>query len=219
MKLTARQIKGVSKIPQVRFLLYSNTNVGLKGRKAHGWVAKICLRNIYPSKLEMSVAEVCEKIFLLLENKRCLLFESITPHKIDKKVREEFLTKYSEVLVILTIIVYGRGENPNEQSGSTQHPKKIGVLSVMCRKRTVGPIFFISAITRDVYQDIIYQFVSQMEKSERRSWLQQDSARPYVSKNTMSFLCEFFNESLISTNLWPPHRHDLSPLNFFLWGY
>ncbi len=42
-----------------------NTDGSLKGGKAHGWVAKICLRNSSPSKLEMNVVEKCEKIFLL----------------------------------------------------------------------------------------------------------------------------------------------------------
>ncbi len=47
------------------FQLYSgNTDEGLKGGKAHGWVVKIYLRNSWPSKLEMSVFEICEKIFL-----------------------------------------------------------------------------------------------------------------------------------------------------------
>ncbi len=53
-------------------------------------------------------------------------------------------------------------------------------------KRIVGPISFTSRITRDVYQDIIQQFVSQLEKYERRSWLQQDNASPHVSTNTAS---------------------------------
>ncbi len=98
-------------------------------------------------------------------------------------------------------------------------PKKIGVWCNMSRKRIVGPIFFTSTITGVVYQDIIQEFVSQLEKSERRNWLQQGMARPHVSTNTMSFLREFFNQRLFFTNLLPPHRPDLSSLDFFLWGY
>ncbi len=71
----------------------------------------------------------------------------------------------------------------------------------------------------DVYRDIIQMFVSQLEKSELRSWLQQDNARPHVSTNTMSFLRKFFNGCLISTNLWLLRRPNLSPLDFFVWGY
>ncbi len=35
----------------------------------------------------------------------------------------------------------------------------------------------------------------------------------------MNFLHKFFKEHLISINLWPPRSPDLSPLDFFLWGY
>ncbi len=49
--------------------------------------------------------------------------------------------------------------------------------------------------------------------------MQLDDARPYVLTNTMHFLRKFFNERLISSNLWPPHSPNLSPLDFFLWGY
>ncbi len=89
----------------------------------------------------------------------------------------------------------------------------------MSRKRIVVPIYFTSTITGDVYEGIIQQFMSQLEKSERRNWLQEDNARPHVSTNTMSFLGKFFDERLIFTNLWPPRNYDLSLRNFFLWGY
>ncbi len=111
------------------------------------------------------------------------------------------------------------GENLHEYRESTLHPEKIRFWCGRSRKRILGPILFTSTITRDMHQDIIQLFLSQLEKSEGRRWLLQDNARSYVSTNTMSFLREFFNERLISTNLWPSHSPDLSPLNFFPWGY
>ncbi len=45
------------------------TDEGLKGGKTHGWIAKICLKNSWSSKLEMSVVEMSDKIFLLSEVK------------------------------------------------------------------------------------------------------------------------------------------------------
>ncbi len=96
--------------------------------------------------------------------------------------------------------------------------KKLGC-GVVGPGKIEGPIFFISTITGDVYQDIIQHFVSQLEKSECRSWLQQDNACLHVSTNTTSFIIKFFKERLISANLWPPHSPDLSPLDFFIWNY
>ncbi len=98
------------------FQLYSgNTDEGLKCGKAHGCVAKICLRNNWPSKLEMNEVEICEKIFLLSEVKMKFSVEQkefivrvYYTTKSYKKMRKEFSAKYSEVLLILTIIVRGQ---------------------------------------------------------------------------------------------------------------
>ncbi|CAI6354061.1 unnamed protein product [Macrosiphum euphorbiae] len=35
----------------------------------------------------------------------------------------------------------------------------------------------------------------------------------------MNFLREFFGERIISKGLWPPRSPDLTPPDFFLWGY
>jgi hypothetical protein len=35
----------------------------------------------------------------------------------------------------------------------------------------------------------------------------------------MQFLREFFGDRLISKGLWSPRSPDLSPADFFLWGY
>ncbi len=98
------------------------------------------------------------------------------------------------------------------------------------QKKNCGANFFTSTITGNVYQDIIKQFMSQLKKSERRSWLQQDNARPHVSTNTMSFLHEFFNKyhefpTRIFQRVFDFHLPVASPqprlksVRFFLWGY
>ncbi len=92
----------------------SNTDGGLKSRKAHGWVAKLCLRNSSPSELDKSVVEICEKIVLLSEVKMKFSIEENVfivriyyPAKLYRKVRGEFSAKCNEVLLILTIIICG----------------------------------------------------------------------------------------------------------------
>ncbi len=95
------------------FQLYSsNTDEGLEGGKAHGWVVQICLRNGWPLKLETSVVEMCEKIFLLLEVKikfsveqKVFIICVCYATKSHKKVLGEFSAKYGEFRLILTIIV------------------------------------------------------------------------------------------------------------------
>ncbi len=63
----------------------------------------------------MSVVKTCEKIFLLLEVKmkfsverKVFIVRVYYATKSYKKVRVEFLAKYSEALLILTIIVCGQ---------------------------------------------------------------------------------------------------------------
>ena len=83
----------------------------------------------------------------------------------------------------------------------------------------MGPIFFNQTVTAYVYRDLICQFVSLLDVSERRCWLQQDGATAHAANETMAFLREFFDNRPISKNLWPPRSPGLSPPDFYLWGY
>ncbi len=67
--------------------------------------------------------------------------------------------------------------------------------------------------------NIIEQFVALLEETERHYWFQPDNVRPQVARNTMAVLKSFFDDCLISSGLWPPRSPDLSPLDYFLWGY
>ncbi len=82
------------------FQLYrGNTDESLKVEKAHGWVAKICLRNSWPSKLEMSVVEMREEIFLFTEVKmkeqKVFIVRVCYATKSCKEAGKEVLVKYS----------------------------------------------------------------------------------------------------------------------------
>ena len=55
-----------------------------------------------------------------------------------------------------------------------------------------------------------------------RQWFQQDGATPHTATATIQHLKEMFGEKVISkktTFPWAPRSPDLSPLDFFLWGY
>ena len=56
----------------------------------------------------------------------------------------------------------------------------------------------------------------------RTQWFQQDGAPPHTAKATREFLQTQFPGRLISLyedNEWPPYSPDLTPPDFFLWGY
>jgi hypothetical protein len=53
-------------------------------------------------------------------------------------------------------------------------------------------------------------------------WFQQDGAAPYQATGVLAWLEETFGQNFISLKTaikCPPHSPDLSPLDFFLWGY
>ena len=109
--------------------------------------------------------------------------------------------------------------NPHTLHETQLHPQKIGVWCAMSRQRIVGPIFFNTTVTSVVYADIIQQFIAMLEVNERYCWFQQDGATCHTSNDTMTMLREFFDDRLISNNLWPPRSPDLTSPDFFLWGH
>ena len=53
-------------------------------------------------------------------------------------------------------------------------------------------------------------------------WFQQDGAAPHTAVAVLEWLANKFGQNIISLKTdieWPPHSLDLSPLDFFLWGY
>ncbi|GFU14906.1 uncharacterized protein TNCV_3386901 [Trichonephila clavipes] len=55
-----------------------------------------------------------------------------------------------------------------------------------------------------------------------RKWFQQDGATCHAARATIDLLKDTFGDRLISrfgpVN-WPPRSCDLTPLDYFLWGY
>jgi hypothetical protein len=63
------------------------------------------------------------------------------------------------------------------------------------------------------------QFISLLNKEKRVCWLQQGVATSHTSNSTMEMLKQFFDDRIISKNLWPPRSPDLTPPDYFVWGY
>lgn len=66
----------------------------------------------------------------------------------------------------------------------------------------------------------INQFV--LDHEEEEVWFQQDGATAHTARRSMEMLRELFPGRLVSSRgdiSWPPRSPDLSPCDFFLWGY
>jgi hypothetical protein len=87
------------------------------------------------------------------------------------------------------------------------HLSKIGVWCTVSRKRILGSFFFEYTSTVKTYENLLYQFISLVEKNERDCWFQH---RPCCEHNT--------GDHIVGHWLWPPHCPDLTPADFVLWG-
>ncbi|GFU52049.1 putative LOC100569746 [Trichonephila clavipes] len=66
-------------------------------------------------------------------------------------------------------------------------------------------------------------FIPELNKHDvQELWFQQDGATCHTARATIDLLKDTFGDRLISrfgpVN-WPPRSCDLTPLNYFLWGY
>jgi transposase len=114
---------------------------------------------------------------------------------------------------------YWSGVNPHIIHEEPLHSSKVGVWAALSAKR-ICIVFFDSTITSVVYRSIVDQFAETLtEEDIAHGWFQQDNAPPHTANQTLKHLEMYFGERLITRNLWPPRSPDLSPPDFFLWGY
>jgi len=73
---------------------------------------------------------------------------------------------------------------------------------------------------RDMLTDFFFPQIDEINADD--IMFQQNDATCHTADVTMEILREQFGESLISRNgphNWPPRSCDLTPLDYFLWGY
>lgn len=91
----------------------------------------------------------------------------------------------------------------------------------------IGPIIFNGTLTSDVYlnllQNNVEDFLDEIPLAEAHNcWFHQDGAPAHNSRIVMNYLTQRFGNRWIGTRgpiAWPPRSPDLTPLDFFLWGY
>lgn len=111
------------------------------------------------------------------------------------------------------------------------HPKKLTVWCGMTGNRIIGPFFFESTITSESYNHFLKNdFIPQARRMKllRDHYFQQDGAPPHSTRENLSLLESHFGDRVIARNFpmffnkgleWAPYSPDLSPLDFFLWGF
>lgn len=124
---------------------------------------------------------------------------------------------------------YWSGENPRELHQKPLHCERVTVWCAISVMGIIGPYFFEEnerAVTVNAarYRSMIEEFFipSLEEMNVRDVWFQQDGATAHTARDSMNLLRQYFPDRLISLRgdlPWPARSPDLTPCDFFLWGY
>ncbi|GFV48168.1 uncharacterized protein TNCV_3554471 [Trichonephila clavipes] len=120
--------------------------------------------------------------------------------------------------------------NPQVYVETSLHPEKLTVWCALWAGGIIGPYFFKNdeghnvTVNGDWYRAMITNFsIPELNNHDvQELWFQQDGATCNTARATIDFLKDTFGDRLISrfgpVN-WPPRSCDLTPLDYFLWGY
>lgn len=129
---------------------------------------------------------------------------------------------------------YWSRENPHWIiEAHTQHPQKVNVWAGIVDNRIIGPFFFEETLTGHRYLEFlrnelmpvlaqIFPHENDPDQVHDDIWLQHDGAPAHFARPVREFLDNCFPGRWIGRRgptEWPPRSPDLTPLDFFLWGY
>lgn len=123
-------------------------------------------------------------------------------------------------------------QNPRLKHQQPLHSPKVTVWCALSSRGIIGPYFFenrqrqlvsVDGVAyRRMLNDYLFPTLREHPAFTSQTWFQQDGATPHTARETMALLRDFFPSKLISRFgdiPWPPRSPDLTPMDFFLWGY
>lgn len=126
-------------------------------------------------------------------------------------------------------------EQPHAVEEIPLHPQKLTVWCGFTADFIIGPYFFeiitqagpqTCSVNTQRYHDMLSSFV--IPQLQQRQCLDkiifmQDGAPPHIGKSVQQLLRHHFTEERVISRCfhvaWPPRSPDLTPCDFFLWGY
>lgn len=126
---------------------------------------------------------------------------------------------------------YWSQENPYEyRVAHTQTPIKVNVWGRILGKRIIGPFFIEGNLDRWKYLDLLMDHIlpaieiaaDDQNIDLDEVYFQQDGHPAHFAIVVRDFLDLFFPNKWIGRGgpiVWPPRSPDLTPLDFFLWGF
>ncbi|KAG8303110.1 hypothetical protein J6590_108196 [Homalodisca vitripennis] len=118
-------------------------------------------------------------------------------------------------------------ENPRESLERVRDNPKVNVFCAMSKFKVYGPFFFMErTVTGIIYLDMLQNFlIPQIDEDEQQDapfYYQQNGAPPHYLTDVRDFLNGRFPGRWIGRSgqiAWPPRSPDLTPMDFFLWGF
>lgn len=122
---------------------------------------------------------------------------------------------------------YWATENPHVYVDThTQYRQKINVWAGILGNNIIGPFFVNETLTGERYLQLLMEdicpTVDAVADDVHTVWYQHDGAPGHYYRPVREFLNQTFENSWIGRGgaiQWPPRSPDLSPNDFFLWGY
>lgn len=122
---------------------------------------------------------------------------------------------------------YWASENPHwMRIVQNQHPWSVNTWCGIVGDRIIGPHFFEGPINGEMYNDFLInnlpEMLNSIEIQQEHIWFQQDGAPPHFARQVRETLNLTFRDRWIGREgpvNWPARSPDLTPLDFFLWGF
>ena len=115
-------------------------------------------------------------------------------------------------------------QNPHAIHEQPLHDQKTTVWCGFSSKGVIGPYFFDGTVNGERYRQMLTDFLwpQLTQLGWDNMWFQQDGATCHTARETINLIKQMFGERVISQKAdvpWPPRSCDLTPLDFFLWGF
>jgi hypothetical protein len=120
--------------------------------------------------------------------------------------------------------VYYSTKNPHATIEGQLNQPRITVMAVLSCKGVLGPIFFHTTVTYDLYLNMLRDTIlPQLQRQHGNDdfFFQQDGGPPHYAIT----VCKFLDEQLTNRWIdrqgpveWRPRSPDLTPMDFFFWG-
>lgn len=119
-------------------------------------------------------------------------------------------------------------ENPNFRIiNKSQRYKKVNVWCAIRYKKIIGPYFFDATVNQNTYIEMLENYLmpalDDINLQDRRNlYFQHDGCPAHSAISVRNWLDQHFHNKWIGQFgpiRWPARSPDITPLDFFLWGY